>query len=541
MQTTISQFLHDVALQVTLGSQYQPAMALPVPLEQFLQALGPGEQPEKEQTTLQLLTALELYRRAGYQPAALSSPLQLQATCEAVPVAFIPPALQQMFRQMQEARFTGLPLLLWKQWLQVNAGIQASVPYALIPSFLTVFAALPELQPLAFRLLNVRARWLATRQAVWQWATVPVEIDVQPIVAVADADTQKDVVPATQQCWTGASDKVQLLFFRVLRQHQPVQARIFLQQQWLQLAAEQREKLLELLATGLEPSDSDFLQQVLAEDRSAYVRQQALLLQASLPQSTACQGLQQLFTQCVSLDATGQLQLQLNAALWQQCQPFGIDNKAISIYLRQSSFRRSGLGQQGLSIHLLCSLFPLACWQAVYADIAQCLAAIEKSIWREAMLLGVMHASINQKNQAWADALITHASAFLLQAECMYEQGELMKLASPALRDSLVLAQVDAFASSYSFEQIQKSWDSAFSSLSQRVDAQLLSDEMASVLLLRSEKQNIRYNNGLYIKELLSLVAAPAWLQQHVTQFEGEQLGLLNLRTSLIAQAGHSA
>lgn len=540
MQKTNGQFLHDVALQVTLGSQYQAASSLPEPLAQFLHSLPEAATTDKTHTTLQLLTALELYRRAGYQPGQLADPERLHATQDTVRPVVINQAVQQLFQQVQEPGCHGFSLLLWTWWLQLATHNNATLPYALLPEFLTVFTALTALQPVALKLLNGRGRWLAGQQAVWRWATLPPQFPATSDTADSDPSVASGLSASAtsqiQEIWTGLADKEQLLLFRVYRQQQPVQASMFLQQQWPVLAADQREKLLALLALQLEPADMAFLEQVLAEDRSAYVRQQAALLLARLPHSTTFHTLQQLFVQAVSLDAQQQLQFVQQDALWQQCQQAGIDHKTMSIYWRQSDFKRAGLGQQGLGIHLLCSLFPLACWQALYADPVQCLAAIEKSIWREAMLLGLMHACISQQNRVWADVLIIHASAFVLQPECLYEQGELMKLASPAQRDQLLLGQVDAMASHYAAEQLQKSWNDVFASLGQHAQDVLLDDETASQLMARAEKQ--RQQHALWLKDTLLLLAPLPWLEHNLSRFDASRLGLFRLRSALIAPAG---
>lgn len=250
------------------GQQFEED--LPAPLrESLLAAQVPGAAFEER---LWLgMAALDLWRRAGYVPAADAAPADAPAPDAACPdeqLAPCPPRAEATLALLLQGVFPELQ----GQWLQLLAHHQAHLPPRFLPNLLELGTRQPALRGAIQAGLGQRGQWLARRNRDWDWA-----------IEKAGGDAG-DLAESWQ---TGTLDQRRAAL-AAWRASDPAAALQALRAGWASEPPEQRAALLPCLATKISLDDQAFLETAL-DDKRKEVRRVARDLLARLPGSALAQ------------------------------------------------------------------------------------------------------------------------------------------------------------------------------------------------------------------------------------------------------------
>jgi hypothetical protein len=249
--------LRAIISSALLGTERSPLGQLENPhLEAMRQHLEP--QGKAQQLLGTAMLALNL-TRAG-QTANSKLP-------QAVPAAKdvreeIPQAarerLQQLFAQQTD---------LIPEWLELanNAGFR--VPHQDVISLLDYGRQHLEQRQNVLPLLDSRGRWLAQQNPHWAWA-------------MGDTSSLENSL----ETWEIGSKAARVLALQTIRENNPEQARILLEQVWKSEPADERKSFLSELENKLSQADEPFLESCL-DDRSKEVKSIAALLLSRIKNS----------------------------------------------------------------------------------------------------------------------------------------------------------------------------------------------------------------------------------------------------------------
>ncbi|MCK4866563.1 MAG: hypothetical protein KAT39_00830 [Alphaproteobacteria bacterium] len=268
---------------------------------------------------------------------------------------------------------------LLPEWcaLADSAGLRA--PDELLPALLRRATLASRHEGAAIRaILGERGRWLAAQDPRWS-------------SAFADRDNSL--------AWDGGDIEDRVIALSAIRQADPARAREMLAESWDSEAADDRTKLLPVLAGGLSQADEDFLESAL-DDRKAKVREASAELLALLP---------------VSRYAVRMTERVRNLIKLSEKRGFLGGKTVLEVTLPENpdkAMKRDGLsdrqqGGLGKKASLLLGIIagaPLDAWDA--AKPSAWLAAAMKSDWRDAVLWGWAQAARRQGDVDWAGALL---------------------------------------------------------------------------------------------------------------------------------------
>jgi hypothetical protein len=319
------------------------------------------------------VATLALYRKAGKRAVRLST--QLTNTCAVDDLAVCPsPAVPYLLRM-----FNGEMSPILPECLQLIAQAGWRVPPRLLPSLLDMGSQRSALRALILPVLGQRGVWLAAQNSNWAYAIATSDIAV----------------------WETGTRQERLQYLRQMRQRNPVLAREQLAAAIAQEAAKDRVAFLQILDTGLSQEDLPFIESML-DDRSQEVRQIAVDLLLQLPNSSICQQalveLQALVQVEHPAKGTPKIALSLPSSVSPKLQQAGID-RPLNIAKK--------LGKSATQLARLISFVPLDSWPQQFAvEVSKLLNAIAQHQWRDAIMAGLILATLNQRNPAVAAVLL---------------------------------------------------------------------------------------------------------------------------------------
>ncbi|GCE12286.1 DUF5691 domain-containing protein [Tengunoibacter tsumagoiensis] len=294
-----------------------------------------------ERRLLLVAGAQALYQQAGLHPYTIET-LSEPAAPEQLPDC-TPAAANLISSLLQHSRQQEFVL----EALQRLQKAQQRLPFTLLASALTYGTQHANLRSALFPVLGERGLWLSQQNPAWNWVA-----ELQPVV---DAPLDRNNL---QIHWQEGKQGERKQALRVLRTHQPAQAREWLSDIWKQEAANVREALLETLAINLSGEDEEFLNKAL-EDRSATVRTLAVRLLTQIPGSAL---LQRMLARADALlpIAQGKITVMLPQSCPKDWQKDGIALKP-----------PKGLGERYWWLQQVLALIPPAHWEHQFALPAQ--------------------------------------------------------------------------------------------------------------------------------------------------------------------------
>jgi hypothetical protein len=271
-------------------------------------------------------------------------------------------------------------------WLKLAAQKNVYFPYALLPNLLNLGSQNKKWRLEIGAVAGTRGTWLALQNSEWAWL----------IGAQISLDNEQ-----LNDYWHSTTAASRELIFERLRQQQPAQALVFLQQIWGEETAATRKNLLEKLLINLTFADHEFLEQCL-DDRSKIVKEVAVDLLARVPQSNLQQRMQQQLSYIVTLKKGlihKSLLIDELQSISESLERDGLNPKAADI--------RNGLGEKAQWLRDIVACVSLEWLSAHYQMPAQAfITAALKTDWAEAILTGLATAAVRQAQSDWLVALL---------------------------------------------------------------------------------------------------------------------------------------
>ncbi len=362
----------DFVTASLLGTEKSGAAApLPAALGDVL---GPAENLSPEARFLTRAGAFALWRQAGWKPVRSEVTVHPPAPSEDLPT--ISPTSIAHLRAM----LAGHCAEVLPEWLGAVARSGKRVPPEWLPALLDRTRQHRAERPLAMAAGGARIRWLAGLNPAWNFAA-----DDSP------------------EHWETGGREQRVAILRGWRATDPALSREKLASAWNAEPADARTALLATWEDGLTDADAEFLERAL-DDRSKEVRLRAAELLARLPNSafaarmiSRAQGL--LIHHRGGLLSRASLQVHLPPDPDSAAARDGLDPKAFGTQNR--------LGDKAVLLILILAAVPLRHWtEAFRQSPAELLPALKKSEFGAAVATGWALAAHNQRDAAWAEALL---------------------------------------------------------------------------------------------------------------------------------------
>jgi hypothetical protein len=328
-----------------------------------------------ETSLLNRAAALALYCQAGQQPMTFSAPAPI--ACEADDLPVCPQSALVYLRQT----LTGDRRAQLPECLSLMAQAGWRLPERLLPQVLELGRKQPELRPVITLVLGKRGRWLAQQLQDENYA-----------VGAIDASL-----------WETGTRSQRVRYLEQTRLADPALARAQLEGVFGQENAKDRALFLKTLQVGLGEEDLEFLEKGLS-DRSQEVQQIAISLLTQLPTSSLCQ-------QAIAAVQT--------AIVDRRPPPGRFDLEPPTDALHIPAFKPlytgttlgkaagKTLGKAAVQLAQLISWVPLTIWPEQFGiTVPELVKSATDSHWRDAIIVGLINASLNQRNGNAAATLI---------------------------------------------------------------------------------------------------------------------------------------
>ncbi|MEI6945894.1 DUF5691 domain-containing protein [Paraflavisolibacter sp. H34] len=375
-----------------LGTDKRPLRPeeLPPALGEAAARLGETEGGREEQF-LQLAALARNYRRCGLVPARAEG-----AHLPPAPEEEKSPASPEAHRLLTAILSGDIPSLLGL-WLQrcAGSGVLADPGYA--PRLLEAATRHKGLRPFVLACTGQRGAWLARFNESWKWQAA---------------------APDEELWQTGTAEQRREVLGR-LRRTDPATALAWLQATWPQETAAGRAALLPLLSGTVTEADRDWLERLLSE-KSARVKEEALLLLKQLPTSSIIQHYQSILKEAVQQGPAG-LHLELPP----------LDEKLYKTGIEKISSRK-GADDNAFVLYQLMEAVPPAFWEAHLGTgpegVLRLLAATKHG---DEWITALGKAAIRFRDTAWLNEILSFRENLLFP--------EALPLLEPAEREAYAL------------------------------------------------------------------------------------------------------
>jgi Family of unknown function (DUF5691) len=330
-----------------------------------------------ETSLLNRAAALALYCKAGQPPLTVSATGPI--ACEPDDVLVCPqPALVYLRQTLSGDRRAQLP-----ECLRLIAEAGWRMPERLLPQVLELGRKQPELRPVIMPVLGKRGLWLATQLQDGNYA-----------IATTDSGD-----------WETGTRSQRLRYLAQMRLVDPALARSQLEGVFGQENAKDRALFLKTLQVGLSEADLVFLEGRVA-DRGQDVQQVAISLLTQLPTSSLCQ-------QAIAAVQTAIVDRRPTQGRFDLAPPTEALHipafKSPPLYTGTTLGKAAGktLGKAAVQLAQLISWVPLKIWPEQFGiTVPELVKSAADSHWRDAVIVGLINASLNQRNGNAAAALI---------------------------------------------------------------------------------------------------------------------------------------
>lgn len=326
----------------------------------------------------------QLLRRAGTAAICADAGVQPGA---ALPVVRCPPETRATVDDPAQVAILRAciedgPAALQLEACALLAAHGAVLPPAVLPQALDNCYSDTPLRTALLPLLGERGHWLAAHRPGWAAA----------IAALPAAD------PAA---WQDATMQQRYALIENLRRRDPAGARALVQADFVKHGVMERGILLDQFAIGLDAADEDFLQRILATDRSKEIRQRAAELLAQLPHSAYRARMAARLAGCLRHER------RLLRRHWVVEAPAAFDTEWKADALEAARPRHEDLGERAWWLYQLARALPPAWWAAQTGmRPAELLAWAEAGDWSAALLRAWVDALLRQPDPEWAAALV---------------------------------------------------------------------------------------------------------------------------------------
>lgn len=399
--------LEPLAAAALLGTSRRPPAwpQIPGAIGELLTQL---DATDPDARLLRTAGVLDLALEAGQEPTP-AGPTFPEAPPEELPVVFSP-ALQAALGQILAGNQTEILI----EYLDLLATRRHRVPDTYLPFLLGASTQQPALRRAIGRLPGQRHRWLASLNPEWQR------------VLAETADSSGELLPESLLETGTLAERIAVL--RQIRRTNPNRARELLTPLLPKEAARERQELLSTVTETPHPTDEPFLESVLA-DKARGIRRLAAATLSRLPQSAFALRLQARLAPLVEVRKR-----LLRSPTLEFTPPAEFD----PAWSRDAIEEKPpvGEGPRAAWLRQLVGFTPLAWWQA-HTGLAPdaLLQAIAPSEWNLPLVLGLVEAATQQRDAAWATALVELAS----RPELTFDRAELASIAGPACVEAWIL------------------------------------------------------------------------------------------------------
>ncbi|HLL14834.1 MAG TPA: DUF5691 domain-containing protein [Pyrinomonadaceae bacterium] len=367
----------DILSTAAVGTERQEVVLAPGDgeLGRALHRLDPSD---REGALLAAVALAALYRRAGFQPALDRQPLPEACAADEVPCCS-DEAGQHLALMLEGGFKEVLP-----EWLVALRKAGRRVPADHLPALLDRGRAEQSLRPLIINVTGNRGCWLATQNDEWRWAS-----------GGAAGDT-----------WETGNRHERLFLLRALRETDPERARELLSSTWKSEVARDRLSFLEILLTGLNPSDEPFLSETL-QDRSAEVRRMGgeilLRLSSSHLRETVSDKVGSLFSYHKPLLGKARIEVSLpgDPEKWQK-------ENQVQLEVPATGAVSKHLGRKGWWLLHAVGWVPPMSWCRLWSrKPVEVLEAARNSEWKAAIIAGLITAAGRYGDAEWVEAILS--------------------------------------------------------------------------------------------------------------------------------------
>jgi hypothetical protein len=398
--------MEAILKQMLLGTSKLGAAAPPTgEVERLVSQARP---PDAETRLLFEAGAWAVFGQAGRKPLA-AGPLPEPAPADDKPVPSTRAArlLEEIFSDYRDL----LPETLGRL---CDAGLR--LPDHLLPVALA--NSDKEYRPAIARTLGARGLWLSRFNPDWAWATATIATAAEGIPVDAE------------EIWdSGPIDQREALL-RQIRKQDPARAREWLQKSWTGEKADNRERLLAVLETGLSREDEAFLEETLT-DRAMRVRAQAASLLVRIDGSAFLGRIDERVDACLEYKAAspaGKLAARLKSLVGRKNEGELIASPPKDV---EPAWKKEGLipappqgvGPRAWWLSHMIALVPPAHWQERFGlDAAELLSTSIDEEWAPAVMTGWTQAALLHGARDWLALLWDHWIA----AAKLRSEGRLM-------------------------------------------------------------------------------------------------------------------
>lgn len=385
------------AATVGVSQRPLPISALTGPAGDHAGAIDAGDPAA---SILEAAALFSAARRAGFQPATLTTPPALPGTTPhaaapagpgqpgAAPPGTAPPDTAPELSPSAAAWIAFVlqendhPLLADLLTAAADAGYRAAVPK--LPALLDAAARDRSLRRPVAAVLGQRGRWLARHHPTWH-----------RVMAAESAP-----VPAGPEVWETGTRGERREWLSALRGSDPAAARDLLTATWSKESGEVRTELIAVLATGLSEADEPFLEAAL-DDRKETVRHAAAGLLALIGSSAFNARAIARASGLLSVERRG-IRRELAVAL-----PRDRDAAAIRDGVEQAPLGGK-IGRRAWLVTQFIAAVPLRHWTTQLGlDPAALTGLPVQGGFRIDVHAGLRFAAIRQRDAEWAAALLT--------------------------------------------------------------------------------------------------------------------------------------
>ena len=385
----------ELVADAVLGTARRPPTP-PEPAGPVGATLAQIDWTDPEGALLTAAATVTLYREAGRRAERDAEPLPAPAAAETRPRCGDAAATRL------GDLLAGVHRTLLPDWLAAADSRGLRVPEEHLPALLDLARWQRDLRDAVLPVIGERGRWLAAANPDWAYASGATE--------------------RPQRDWLTAPRDARPLLLARLRRSDPAAARGLLEQSWPTETPADRARLVEALADGLSADDEPFLESVL-DDRRKEVRRAAADLLARLPESRLGTRMAGRLAPLIRVQETGRRRflVSLPAAVDDAMARDGVVAKP-----------PSGTGERTWWLNQIVAATPLA-WWAQFGPPADVVGQAICGEQADALLKALTAAAINQRDAAWADALLPFT-----------REDALIRLLPAARREQLMIELLDS-------------------------------------------------------------------------------------------------
>ena len=330
----------------------------------------------KEDQFLQSAALLSNYRHCGMVPMRADQGLMHPAPEEEKPYAN-----SAAHAALSDILGTGNNALL-HFWLKHCARVQQLIRPEFLPELLSVGSNTRALRPWIGACMGERGKWLVQWNEAWQWG----------------ARVEQD------EAWENGSLGERKAALIQMREQDPARGLSLLAETWPRENAARRAELLACLSTGAGEDDLPWLEQVL-EEKSVKVREAALSILKTIPQSALVQGYWTLLKELITIEQ-GKGLLGFGTKYTLIIHPLPQDT-AKRIQGIDAMSGKSGMSDELYVISQCISQVPPQLWTEHYLkDVTTFLELFRKNDKYRVLLPAFGKAAISFRNEEWLRTII---------------------------------------------------------------------------------------------------------------------------------------